>query len=80
MLRGEAWEEGAEQAGREGISRASFLPAFLESLSGGAGTAVCYPTLEKTLQWGGRKLKAFFSIIQQPELPAAPMEPEEGLG
>lgn len=73
---------GRKALGRpaERISRASFLPAFLESLSGGAGTAVCYPTLEKTLQWGGRKLKAFFSIIQHPELPAARMEPEEGPG
>lgn len=51
----------------------SFLPASLESLLGGAGTAVCYPTLKKTLQGEGEPLKAFLLIIQQPELPAAPV-------
>lgn len=50
----------------------SFLPASLESLLGDAGTPVCYPTLKKTLQGEGRELKAF-SIIQQSELPAAPV-------
>ena len=60
------------KAGSERVSRESFLPAFLESLSGGSGTAVCYPTLQKTLQGAGRELKAF-SIIQQLELPAAPV-------
>lgn len=57
-------------AARGLAERASSQPPW--SLSGGAGTAVCYPTLEKTLQGGGRELKAF-SIIQQSELPAAPV-------
>lgn len=60
-------------AGSERVSRVSFLPASLESLLGGAGTAVCYPTLEKRLQGEGEPLKAFLLIIQQLELPAAPV-------
>lgn len=45
-----------------------------EGRAGDAGSATCYPTLLKML-WGreeGGMLKAFLSIIQQPELPAAP--------
>ena len=64
-------------AGSERVSRASFLPASLESLLGGAGTAVCYPTLEKTLQGAGRELKAF-SIIQQSSFLLLLLEPGEG--
>lgn len=45
------------QAGSERVSGVSFLPAS-ESLSGGAGTAACYPTLQKTLQWGGRSVES----------------------
>lgn len=45
-----------------------------EGRAGDAGSATCYPTLLKMLS--GREeremLKAFLSIIQQPELPAAP--------
>lgn len=63
-----------QPAGSERVSRVSCLPASLESLWGGASTAVCYPALEKMLQLAageGEMLKAILSIIQQPELPAA---------
>lgn len=43
--------------------------------TGDAGSATCYPTLLKML-WGmgeEEMLKAFLSIIQQPELPVAPV-------
>ena len=53
LLQQEAWEEVLSQPGNERVSSVSFLPA-LEPLLGGAGTAICYPTLEKTRQGGGR--------------------------
>lgn len=61
------------QAGNERVSRVSFLPASLESLLGGAGTAVCYPTHEKRLQGGGRTAESLPFNYSAAELPAAPV-------
>lgn len=49
-----------------------FLPASLESL-GRRWHRCLLPNPGEDAAGGGRKLKAFFSIIQQPELPAAPV-------